>query len=150
MIKREFNEFFTSDFPENIKKSDVPKYFRRLLFKLINQHRKHSSLTTALSIALLSDQDLFDELETSRILGHWDLVPIISNNLLRFGSIQPEKRARVSMLLFLIIDDLIHRYTIFPTGTLKSERMTDEDLVDFICELVFKYIDFDLSESIRE
>ncbi len=142
IMMAEFVDIFKEEIPEDITKEQVPKLLKSLIRLLLQQHRKYESLITAVGIAMLSDKELFNEMEVFDMIGHRNFIPAISNNILRFGKVNPEYRERISQLLFLVIDDIIHRYAIYPNVIFKYDRITDEEIIDFLVDLVLKYIDF--------
>ena len=134
IISRGYAEFFEKANLDALTKENLPQFLKLFLSRYLEQHRKNRSLIVAMEMALLSNTELFKDFEYIR--SELKLIPIISRILTQLGYPEKENIDQISKLFLYSIDSLVHKHIVY--GKIVEK---DEDLVDFMVELIRKFID---------
>ena len=126
------NEKIKARFEDLQKLSDAQAKSALIDFFLffIKFHRRKKSIITALEIAYLSDKKIFKNFDLDYF--YQDLVDAISSLLVFIGR---ENDIQLSKLLFNTFNNIVIRHVIFGEIT-----KTDEQLADFLSDLLISYI----------
>ena len=134
IMRRGYTELFDKMELNALTQEKLPQFLKLFLSKYIKQHKKNRSLIIAIEMALLTNTELFQDFEYIR--SELKLIPIISRVLTQLGYPEKENIDEISKLFLYTIDSIVHKHIIH--GNIVAK---DEDLVDFMAELILKFID---------
>ncbi len=135
LVKQGYAEFLNDVNLKNLTLERLPEFLKSFLNQYLEQHRQNKLLIIALESAFLSNRKLFQDFEY--IQNELKLVPIISKVLRQLGYPNKENLNKISKFLLYSIDSIIHRHVIS-----EDKLITDEDLVNNLAKLVFRFIKY--------
>jgi AcrR family transcriptional regulator len=135
IVKQGYAEFLDEINLKNLTLDKLPDFLNIFLKQYLEQHKQNKLLIIALESAFLSNRKLF--LDFEYIQNELKLIPLISKVLKQIG--YPEKKDLniISKFLLYSIDSIIHRYVIS-----EDNSISDHDLIDFLTEMIFKFLKF--------
>ena len=115
-----------SDFDE----ATFPLFIKQIITKFVSQHRENESILIAMSIAILTSEEIFKDF---LFLDHteFDKVTNLINAMKKLGLYQDPVSDKTGVLLLKIIDTLIHHHIVF-----EEIFESDAELTDFLIEFV--------------
>jgi AcrR family transcriptional regulator len=133
IIKRGYAEFLDEFKLKSLNQENLTLFLHDFLLRYIKQHKENKSLLIAIEMALLSNKELFQDLEY--VYTELKLFPLISKVLLQIGYPKKDDIDKISKMLLYSIDTIVHRHVIY--GDLVD---TDEELVTFLVEFISRFI----------
>jgi len=133
IVKSGYAEFLEDITFNNLTIEKLPDFLKKFLRSYIIQHRENQSLIIAIEMAMLSEKELFEDMEY--IQTELKLYPLISSLLLQVGYPDKENIDKISKFFLNAIDSLIHRYVLY-----ENLAESDEELVAFLTDLILSFI----------
>ena len=133
IIKSGYGEFLDETRFKDLTIENLPNFLKMFFTQYIKQHRENISLIEGFEIALLSEKDLFNDMEYIR--NELRLYPLFSNVLKQLGYPDKENIDKISKFLLSCIDSTIHRHVIQ-----ENVAENDEELVEFLVELLLRFV----------
>ncbi len=134
IVKELFKEGITdliddSNF-DKLNKEDFPKFVRGIISRFVNQHRRNSSILSAMVTAMLTRRDVFDDFPLLNQT-EFQQAEVLMQNLIKIGVFSEQSDSKKGIRLLKIIDSLVHHHIIF-----EKLLETDEQLIDFLTEFI--------------
>ena len=116
----------------DLNRESFPKFIKELIMQFVTQHRQNESILTAMSIAILTSEQVFKDFlflnETE-----FEKVDNLVNVMKELGLYTDSISAKTGKLLLKVIDTLIHHHIVF-----EEIFESDAELADFLTEFVLK------------
>jgi AcrR family transcriptional regulator len=133
IIKRGYGQFLDKTNLKGLKIENLSEFLKAFLRRYIRQHRENVSLLIAIETELLTNNQLFKDIEFAR--NELKLFPLVEKILIQLDYPEKEQIDKVSKFLLNSIDSIIHRHVLY-------EKMVenDEELIDLLTQLIFRFI----------
>ncbi|MHA2319851.1 MAG: TetR/AcrR family transcriptional regulator, partial [Candidatus Hodarchaeales archaeon] len=134
IIKELFKEGITDLIDDStfdkLDKENCIKFVRSIISGFVNQHRRNSSILSAMVTAMLTRKDVFDDFPLLNQT-EFQQAEVLMQKLIKVGVFSEQCDSKKGIRLLKIIDSLVHHHIIF-------EKLfdTDEQLIDFLTELI--------------
>lgn len=109
-----------------------PLFIKRVIAKLVSQHRENKSILTAMSIAYLTSKEVFKDFP---LLDHteYDKLTNLILKMEELGLYKEPVSEKTGILLLKVIDTLIHHHIVF-----EEIFNSDTALIEFLTEFALK------------
>lgn len=137
IFQEQLEQLIKLDYIKNFPLNETPDVLRTIIKKLITLHKRDTALNAALHTAYLENREIYDTFEQFR--DEWfTYIPMALNRLNQAKLIKIDNYEKVGIMIAHTIDAVIHRHVLFTPLT-----DNDEDLVDFLTDLILKKLEFE-------
>ena len=116
----------------DLKEDTLPLFIKQIITKFVSQHRENESILLAMSIAVLTNEEIFkDFLFLNKT--EFDKVTNLIFVMKELGLYKDPVSAKTGTLLLKIIDTLVHHHIVF-----EEIFESDSELIEFLIEFAVK------------
>ncbi len=132
IFKEGIIELIDDEIISDLNEDTFPLFIKRIITKFVSQHRENESILIAMSIAVLTNEEIFrDFLFLNQT--EFDKVTNLIYAMKELGLYKDPVSARTGILLLKVIDTLIHHHIVF-----EEIFENDSELIEFLTEFALK------------
>lgn len=132
IFKEGIIELIDDEIISDLNEDTFPLFIKRIITKFVSQHRENESILIAMSIAVLTNEEIFrDFLFFNQT--EFDKVTNLIYAMKELGLYKDPVSARTGILLLKVIDTLIHHHIVF-----EEIFENDSELIEFLTEFALK------------